>query len=226
MTETIEAKVAALRHFVADATHELHTPLTALRTNLELVDDEYIPSALDQVERMDALTRSLLDLSQLEAIDAEIQFDSMDIAALLQDLTEPFASRAEQADLNFNLDIEYDPAMIFGDAAQISMLIQNLLDNAIKFTPAGGQINVKLSKLDEAVQLNVADIGIGIPKDDLRLLFSRFHRGRNVSAYPDNSLGLAIVKTITDQHGASIDVESDQPGTVFVVQFIPYQSES
>jgi two-component system sensor histidine kinase MprB len=224
MADTIEAKVAALRRFVADAAHELHTPLTALRTNLELIEDDDIPSALEQVERMDALTRSLLDLSQLEASPYEIQSDDVDLATLLRDLSEPYASRAEQAELSFYLEIEHDPAIIKGDANQLITLIQNLLDNAIKFTPAGGQVNVKLNTLDDAIQLSVADTGIGIPDEDIPHLFSRFHRGRNASAYPGNGLGLAIVKAIADQQGARIRVDSNPSGTVFVVQFILYQS--
>jgi signal transduction histidine kinase len=226
MADTIEVKVATLRRFVTDAAHGLGTPLTALRTNLELVDDEQIPPALEQVDRMDALTHSLLDLSQLETLDAEIQFVDMDLAVLLRELTEPYASRAEQAELDFNMEIEIEPAIIKGDAAQLGILIRNLLDNAVKFTPAGGQVNVELSEQDAGVKLTVADTGIGIPEDDKLHLFSRFHRGRNASAYPGNGLGLAIVKAIADQHRASIYVDSDQTGTVFDILFVPYRSES
>ncbi len=150
----------------------------------------------------------------------------VDLAALLRDLTETHASRAEQGGVNFNLEIESDPLTIKGDAAQLGTLIQNLLDNAIKFTPAGGQVNVKLSKQNEAVQLSVADTGIGIPGADMPQLFSRFHRGRNASAYPGSGLGLAIVKAIADQHGAKIEVKRKSIGTVFVLRFIPCQSES
>ena len=224
MAETIETKVAALRRFVADAAHELGTPLTALRTNLELVDDEHIPLALEQVERMDALTRSLLDLSHLEATAAEIQYEDVDLSALLRNLGESYASRAEQAELDFNLEIVTEPAEIKGDPTQLATLIRNLLDNAVKFTPEGGQVNVNLSTQDNVVQLTVADTGIGIPEDDMPHLFSHFHRGRNASAYPGNGLGLAIVKTIADQHGASIRVDSDETGTQFVVEF-PYQPD-
>ena len=223
MAETIETKVTTLRRFVADAAHQLGTPLTALRTNLELVDGEKISPALEQVERMDALTRSLLDLSQLEAIVSEIQSEDVDLAALLRNLAEPYASRAEQAELNFNLEIERDSVHIKGDEAQLDILIQNLLDNAIKFTSTGGQVNVKLSTLDEAVQLSVADTGIGIPEEDVPHLFSRFHRGRNDSAYPGSGLGLAIVKAIADQHQAAIEVVSKPDGTEFVIQFMPHQ---
>ena len=226
MAETIEVKVEALHRFVADAAHELGTPLTALRTNLELIDDEKIPPTLEQVDRMDALTRNLLALSQLEAIDSEIRYEEVDLASLLREFAEPYASRAEQAELSFNLEIVGESVKIKGDAPQLGTLIQNLLDNAIKFTPSGGQVHVKLNQQDYAVQLSVADTGIGIPKDDFPNLFSRFHRGRNASAYPGSGLGLAIVKAIADQHRAAIEVKSQSIGVMFVIRFIPYQSES
>jgi two-component system sensor histidine kinase ResE len=173
---------------------------------------------------MDTLTRSLLDLSQVEGIPSEIQRQDIDLADLLRDLDEIYASRSKQAELKFNMEVENDPTFILGNAAQVETLIRNLLDNAIKFTPSGGQVNVKLSSSDEGVQLNVSDTGIGIPEDDLSHLFSRFHRGRNASPYPGSGLGLAIVKAITDQHQATIDVKRKSPGTEFVVRFIPYRS--
>jgi signal transduction histidine kinase len=219
MADTIEDKVAALRRFVADAAHELGTPLTALRTNLELVDDPQITPTLEQVERMDSLTRSLLDLSHLEAAGSDTHFEDVDLVGLLRTIAEPYASRAEQEEISFSLDPGPDSVIIQGVSTQLSILIQNLLDNAIKFTPAGGQVDVVLNKQDDAVQLKVADTGIGIPEEDLPHLFSRFHRGSNAAAYPGSGLGLAIVKAIADQHGASIAVESEHNGTEFVVQF-------
>jgi len=224
MAESIETKVTILRRFVADAAHELGTPLTALRTNLELIDDEQVPLALNEVTRMDSLTRSLLDLSQLEALDSDLDFEQVDLTSLLENLAEAYASRAEQAELEFNLEIGKEPIRIEGDAAQLSFLIQNLLDNAIKFTPAGGKVNVKLIKSDKGVQLIVLDTGIGIPEEDFPNLFSRFHRGLNASAYPGSGLGLAIVKTIADQHRATIDVQRKSIGTEFVKAFFqPFQ---
>jgi len=84
MADSIETQVAALRRFVSDAAHELGTPLTALRINLELIDDELIPPALEQVERIDALTRSLLTISKLEALDSRPQHDDVDLSVLLR----------------------------------------------------------------------------------------------------------------------------------------------
>jgi two-component system OmpR family sensor kinase len=148
------------------------------------------------------------------------------LGVVLENLAEAYASRADQAELDFNLEIEKDPINIEGDATQLGVFIQNLLDNAIKFTPAGGRVNITLSTQDEAVQLSIADSGIGIPEDDIQHLFSRFHRGRNASLYPGSGLGLAIVKTIADQHQATIDVKRKSIGAEFVVRFPPYPSES
>jgi signal transduction histidine kinase len=219
MADTIEAKVDALRRFVADAAHELHTPLTALHTNLELVNDKHLEPALEQVERMDALTRGLLDLSELEATAFDKHYEDVDLAALLRNLAEPYASQAEQSGLDFNLIIHSDPAMVRGDQMQLRALIQNLLDNAIKFTPEGGEVRVILSQQDNDVRLLISDTGIGIPEDDLPNLFSRFQRGRNASDYPGSGLGLAIVKTIADQHGADIEVILNPAGTAFEISF-------
>ena len=137
----------------------------------------------------------------------------------MRNLAEAYASRAEQAEISFKLDTGPDPVTIQGDEVLLIIMIQNLLDNAIKFTPAGGQVSVNLSQRRDAVHLSVADTGIGIPGDDLPRLFSRFHRGSNAAAYPGSGLGLAIVKTIADQHLASIVVESDQRGTQILVHF-------
>jgi signal transduction histidine kinase len=219
MADSVETKIKTLRRFVADAAHELGTPLTALRTNLELIDHDNMPRALEQVDRMDSLTRSLLDLSRLEALASETKYEQVDLVTLSKNLAEVYASRAEQAGLDFHLEIEKEPIHIEGDRDQLGFMIRNLLDNAIKFTPAGGRVDVKLAQSEEGVQLRISDTGIGISEQDLPQLFSRFHRGRNASAYPGSGLGLAIVNTIADQHGASIEVERKATGTIFKVRF-------
>jgi len=217
MAANIQNTVETLRRFVADAAHELHTPLTALRANLELAEPR---PALQQVERLDALTRSLLDLSRLQA-DTALRFEEVDLAELLREVVEPYASRAEQAGTSFELEMTRDPVILSGEAAQLRMLVRNLLDNALKFTPPGGKVTVTLQNLGDCVQLSVADTGIGIPADDLPRLFSRFHRGRNAAGYPGSGLGLAIVKAIAERHGAASAVESGAAGTRFTIRFAP-----
>jgi signal transduction histidine kinase len=97
-------------------------------------------------------------------------------------------------------------------------MLENLLDNALKFTPPGGTVQVRLQDDDQTVHMAVQDTGIGIPPDDLPNLFSRFYRGRNTSAYPGSGLGLVITKTIVEDHGGTITVESAAQGTCFHVR--------
>jgi signal transduction histidine kinase len=219
MAESVEIKVEALQRFVADAAHQLGTPLTALRTNLDLIEDEHISAALDQVQRMDELTKSLLVLSQLEAVEPQTFFDEVDLAKLLDEFSEPYASRAEQAELGFSVEIEADSHLVKGDRDQLRILIENLIENAVKFTPPGSEVGVKLESERDGLVFTVEDSGIGILEEDIPRLFSRFHRGRNVSGYPGNGLGLAIVKTIADQHGAEIEIKRKTKGTMVKIRF-------
>jgi signal transduction histidine kinase len=103
------------------------------------------------------------------------------------------------------------------DQVQITRVIDNLLDNALKFTPNEGRITLGLKNESEQASLWVEDTGIGIPEADLTKLFSRFHRGRNAAAYPGNGLGLAIVKSIIEDHGGTITVTSGSGTTRFLV---------
>jgi signal transduction histidine kinase len=226
MAEQIENNFTTLKRFVADAAHEIHTPITALRTNLELsVEKSPTPQskqALNQVMQLEHLTNDLLDLSQIEgAIQAD--FKALDVNTLLIQISEIYASRAEQADLDFQLALPEQPICIEANPSQIERVVSNLLDNAIKFTPQGGTIHVELQPNAKNVYLSVRDTGIGIPPDDQPLLFERFKRGRNVSNYAGSGLGLAIVKAIVDSHSGSVQAESDTGGTCIKVA-LPMQT--
>ncbi|UCC63234.1 MAG: HAMP domain-containing histidine kinase, partial [Anaerolineae bacterium] len=227
MAAQVEDTVGTLRRFVADAAHELHTPLTALRTNLELVADEqdrgqqrdYVDRAQMQVQRLATLTNILLDLSRLETAPAQQPQAPVNLVDLLQETCELYASRAEQAGLTFSLDLPSDPVTISGAAAQMRQALGNLLDNAIKFTPQAGEIRVGLRREGEWAHLWVQDTGIGIPNADIPQLFSRFHRGGNASAYPGSGLGLAIVKAIVTAHRGHVAVQSTGQGSRFSIEF-------
>jgi signal transduction histidine kinase len=220
MAERVEETILTLRRFVADAAHELHTPLTALRTNIELIADEkhaeeqrkFVERALSQVNRLETLTVDLLELSRLEA-GKENGFVLVDLNRLIRETSELYASRAEQADIEFHIDLPISTLFVHASESQIRRALCNLLENAIKFTPAGGTIHVGLRQRDSTLELWVQDTGIGIPDDDLPQLFSRFHRGRNAFAYPGSGLGLAIVRAITDAHSGSVAAEQLAPGT-------------
>lgn len=220
MASRVEETIITLRRFVADAAHELHTPLTALRTNIELIADEkhieeqgkFVGQALAQVGRLEALTVDLLELSRLEA-GKENGFALTDLNHLIRETSEPYASRAEQADIDFHIDLPSGPLVVHASESQIRRALCNLLENAIKFTSAGGTIHVGLRQQNGITELWVQDTGIGIPDDDLPHLFSRFHRGRNAFTYPGSGLGLAIVRAITNAHSGTVTAEQLTPGT-------------
>ncbi len=190
MADQVEATIVTLRQFVADAAHQMHTPLTALRTNLELAAGPgdaapqpiYLARAQGQVDRLTLLTDELLQLARAETGIAGAQEQRFDLAALARSLAEAQAARAEQAGLEFNLAAPEAPVWVMGQPEQISALIDNLVDNALKFTPAGGAVTVRLAVAEAAALFSVEDTGIGIPPDELPQLFRRFHRARNAAA--------------------------------------------
>jgi signal transduction histidine kinase len=226
MAEKVEQTISTLREFVADAAHELHTPLTALQANLELANDEendsertrYLTRALEQGQRLKVLVRSLLDLSRIEAAESKTDFAPVDITQLVREVGEQFASRAEQTERTFTMELAEVNLQILGNEMQLRQVLINLLENALKFTPAGGKISLKVERLADEIQWNVSDSGIGIPAQDLPYLFERFHRARNVSEYPGNGLGLVIVKAIVNLHKGYVSVRSEEKrGTVISV---------
>jgi signal transduction histidine kinase len=216
MAARVEETVGTLRSFVADAAHELHTPLTALQANIELARNEksasartrYLARAHEQSQRLEGLVQSLLDLSRIEAAETKSTFATVDIAQLTRAVAEQFASRAEQADRSFTMNVPDETINVDGNETQLKQIMINLLENALKFTPNDGWISLDLEHSADQVTLTISDSGIGIPPEDLPHLFERFHRGRNASEYPGNGLGLAIVKAIVSAHKGEVAVQS------------------
>jgi signal transduction histidine kinase len=226
MAEQVEQTISTLREFVADAAHELHTPLTALQANMELARDEenaserirYLTRAQEQGQRLEALVKSLLDLSRIEAAESRSGFVPVDFIQLVREVSEQFASRAEQGERVFAMQIPSDDLKVIGNEMQLKQVVMNLLENALKFTPPNGTISLHLERFEGQLALTVSDSGIGIPPEDLPHLFERFHRGRNVAEYPGNGLGLAIVKAIVDSHSGSVEAQSAGRGSNFVIR--------
>ena len=216
MAQRVEDTVSTLRAFVSDAAHELNTPLTALRTNLELAANEtdtkqkavFLTRAIEQNRRLELLTAGLLDLSRIEVSQSAPDPQPIKLRALVAEAAERFASRAEQAERSFALHLPENEIIVHGDGMQLHRALDNLLENALKFTPKGGAIELQMQQKDDQVILIVSDTGIGILPEDLPQLFSRFHRGRNSAEFPGNGLGLAIVKAIAAAHGGQVQVES------------------
>jgi signal transduction histidine kinase len=220
MAHTTEKTVETLRRFVADAAHELGTPLTALRADLELAQEEsnepslqrLLQRALRHTERIQHLSSDLLRLSRLDRGALPTPVRTVNIVPLLRQSAEEIASRADQAGLELTLDLPDTPVAVLADAAALRGAVGNLLDNAIKFTPAGGSVVMGAYTEDHAAVIWVQDTGIGIPTADLGNLFSRFHRSRNAASYPGSGLGLAIVRATVELHGGEVSVSTAPSG--------------
>ena len=222
MAQQVESTVGTLRSFVSDAAHELNTPLTALRTNLELAEvrgDPAVERAREQVDRLQNLTGDLLDLSRIES-GSNGDHELVDLRALLAETGEVYASQAEQKEIEFDLYLpaeEREAVQVSAHLERLRRVVENLLENALKFTPAGGRVRVALERAGDRARITVSDSGIGIPAEDQALLFGRFHRGRNTAGFPGSGLGLAIVKAILDRYGGEIRLVPQEKGTRFEV---------
>jgi len=221
MAERVETLIHTLRSFIADAAHELHTPLTTLRANLDLsVDDDqnradYLETAQTQVLRLQALVDSLLDLSRIEA--GKLSLRKLPISKIIMDSASKYSGSTSAAGVSLQLNSIPDDIYVIGDELQIRRALNNVLDNALKFTPANGTITLQLDTEGHYARIIVKDNGVGIPPEDLPDIFKRFHRGRNAAGYPGSGLGLAIVKAIVDQHGGEVKIESDTQGTMVTI---------
>ena len=237
MAGRIQGTVTTLRRFVADAAHEFGTPLTALRADLELAqrtaageqERRFVDKALEQANRLEALSGSLLQLSRLEAGEAPSPSEPVDVAQLAREAADGVASRAEQAGVDLVIDVAAGPLPVTGARAELQTVFANLLDNAIKFTPEGGTVTLTAQRQSAAgaggappagrdrVVVTVADTGVGIPLAEQADIFERFHRARNVSAYTGSGLGLAIVKAAVERCGGRVSFTSTEAGTEFRV---------
>ncbi|NJK45472.1 MAG: HAMP domain-containing histidine kinase [Pleurocapsa sp. SU_196_0] len=220
MAEQVESTVQTLRRFVGDAAHGLQTPLTALRSYLELASSESAPSkreeylcqAQAQMQRLQTLVSDLLRLSKLEHPDTHPA--PFDLAQTLRQEVEIYASQAEQSGLRFVLQAPTEPLTIIGQAPQILLATRNLLENALKFT-TDGQITVRLEHQGQRVRLVVEDTGPGIPPEDLPHVFERFYQGRGAGIFGGSGLGLAIVQAVAVTHAGWVTAENTPNGARF-----------
>ena len=204
--------------FAADASHELRTPLTILHGELEMFAQEtqlpaearnQVFSMLEEVARLSKIVEQLFALSRLDAGEAQADWQCFDLADLARTTAEQMALLAEDKHIAINCDAN-EPVQIEGDRARLKQVVVNLLDNAIKYTPENGSIQLSVNTLDGHAVLEVSDNGIGIPPEALPHVFERFFRVDQSRSSDSGSagLGLSIVKSICTAHGAEVDVES------------------
>jgi PAS domain S-box-containing protein len=208
---------------ISVVSHDLRTPLTSIMGYLELAfeepdDDarrEYLVVARRNAERLHRLVEDLLFVSRVESGRAGLELGTHDVGLLVGDAVENALPIAQQRQIELASRCD-DYAVASVDAHRITEAIENLLSNALKFTPPGGRVDVVVTGDAESVSIRVSDTGIGVPDEDVDHLFDRFFRTAGAEGVPGAGLGLSIVKAIVDAHGGTIAVESRQgAGTCF-----------
>jgi len=231
MIARLDRSFAEMRRFTADASHELRTPISVIRTEAEVTmrrppgAKEYLSlpaSVLEECEHLTKLTDQLLTLARQDAHVTSVRAERLDLAALVSDAAEvmrPLAAAKQQA---LNLDAAAGVS-VDGDPARLRQIVYNLLDNAIKYTPEGGRIDVFVRDRDQSAILEVRDTGIGIPAEHLPHVRERFYRVDKARSRKKGGtgLGLSIVESITAVHGGRLQITSaPDEGTTCTV-FLP-----
>lgn len=220
----LEELFRAQQRFLADVSHELRTPLTTIRGNVDLMrrmggaDDVSLNDIEAELERMTRLVNDLLLLARADVGSLPIAQEMVALDTVLLDVYRQV--RTLDADIRVHLQ-EVDQVQVLGDADRLKQLILNLIDNAVKYTPAGGDVYVGLTKNGGNSELIVRDTGIGIPEEDIPFIFDRFYRvdKARTRAHGGSGLGLSIARWIVDVHGGDIEVTSKVgEGTTFTVR--------
>ncbi|HSG22948.1 MAG TPA: sensor histidine kinase N-terminal domain-containing protein [Azonexus sp.] len=228
MLERMKKNVEAQQRFVADAAHQMRTPLTGLKTQAQFAiresDPESLRHALRQiavgVDRAGRLVNQLLTLARTEGIEpAQQRHEPLDLAQLMREVVEDWVMVSIEKGIDLGYEAE-GVAMISGNAFLLRELAKNLLDNALRYTPSGGHVTCRILTNPDTVILEVEDNGIGITEAQAELVFERFYRAEDATT-EGSGLGLAIVQEIAMQHDskASLRPNPGRPGAVARVVF-------
>ena len=213
------------RELIANVSHDLRTPLASLQGYLETLllkenslsdtdKQQYINTAMQHSHHLKKLISELFELSTLENNPAELHFEPFSMSELVQDVTQQFELKARDKSIQINAQIPEQQAFVSADISLIQRLLENLIENAIKYTPEGGKVNVTLLAKEKSVSTSITDTGEGISSDDMPFIFDRFYRADKQRQTEGTGLGLAIVKRILQLHNSKIDVQSiPQHGT-------------
>lgn len=232
--QRVEHTLESERRFTADAAHELRTPLAALQAQLQVAqrarDDDERDRSLSQLQsgltRAAHLVDQMLHLARLDPESGLPAPQTVDLARLAEDICADLGPQILAKNIDFDLTATPD-SQVTGQAEWLGVLIRNLVDNAVRYTPEGGQVRVGIVREKTFVRLSIADSGPGIPVEERESVLRRFHR-LNQGNQPGSGLGLAIVARIAELHGALLQLNtSNMPkGLLVTVQFPVHQATS
>jgi len=227
MLSNLDAAYSAQRRFVADASHELRSPLTSIRSNIEILQRaldapkedraEALADVAAEVDRMTKLTDDLLSLARADA-GHKMEMSKVALHKLIEDVVRQFRLRSNGVVLEIG---RLDRTYVQGNVTWLKQLLVILIDNAVKYTPKGGYVTLHLERRRDSADIKVSDTGIGIPPEDLPHIFKRFYRADKARFRNEGGagLGLSVAQWIAHEHGGQIDVCSEVgKGTTFTVR--------
>jgi len=229
MIARLEKSFGQIKQFTADASHELKTPLTILKGEMEIAlrgkgDPEHLKealmSSLEEIDRMNYIVRNLLDLAKMDVEREALPKEIVELDAVLTERFEHFRRPALDSGVQLAI-LRNEHAVVLGDGVRLGQLLFNLIDNAVKYTPSGGRVELSLVKEEGKAVVRVKDTGVGIAAEDLPYIFDRFYRvdkarTRDVGGA---GLGLSICKGIAESHGGTLEAESSTgSGTTFTAK--------
>ena len=216
------------KKFIANVSHDFRSPLTSIKGYLEAMADGVIPPenqekylriVISETERLNKLTQGLLSLNSLDRANLHLDTSDFDINTIIKSTCETFEGICGQKGITFDLTFPDVTTMVCADMGKIQQVLYNLVDNAIKFSPENSSIAIQVSEKNDKVFVSVKDFGVGIPKENLKKIWTRFFksdesRGKDKRG---TGLGLSIVREIIQAHQETIDVISTEgAGTEFI----------
>lgn len=218
------------RHFVASATHELRTPLTNIRLYADmLVEDEGLEPAKraqalnvvnQEVRRLERIVHDMLSVAEIEAGQLKLNKDDVRLAPVFDDLRHDFEELAKQKEIRLSFDLPPKWPVLVGDRDKLVLALHNLVGNAVKYTPAGGEVTVRANEASGQFTVDVVDTGIGIKEEESQLIFDRFYRAkdRRIAGITGTGLGLSLAREVVRLHGGDISVKSQiDKGSTFTI---------
>jgi signal transduction histidine kinase len=229
MVERVQLLIKEMKEITENIAHDLRSPITRMRGMAELAlsgrrsSDEWgevTGTIIEECDRLLAMINTMLDISEAETGLATIDAEEADLADLVADVCELFEPVADDRGVVLKVDV-HPPLPVLCDPRKIQRVIANLLDNAIKYTPGGGQVRVVLQAEGQKVMLTVEDTGAGIAEVDLPHVFERFYRGEKSRSASGNGLGLSLAQAFVIIHGGVISISSQEGSGTKVVATLP-----
>lgn len=238
MLEELKKAEQLRREFVANVSHELRTPLTSVRTYAEtLVDNDDMPEEttkeflgviLNECDRMTKIVSDLLELSRFDSGNSNLVFEQFSLEQSVRGIFKSIELDAKNHGHTINLELEWGLPEVRGDKMRIEQVLMNIMSNAVKYTPDGGNIDIYSGKTDSTVWVRIEDSGVGIPEEDLSRVFDRFYRVDKARSREKGGtgLGLSIARDIVEMHNGEIIIASEPGKGTSVTVYLPIAGPS